>query len=128
VADVKPGDVVLYAAGAREKGIKKRYYACEIVAGTSDGIPVSHSGQPITGARAIYRRSSADGDVPQSSLTERALTERALIERGPEGPGEEARLRAELARIFGPGELISGFACRGGPACCLRASRTARKE
>jgi hypothetical protein len=123
VADVKPGDVVLYAAAAREKGIIKRYYACEIVAGTSDGIPVSHSWQPITGARAIYRRSSADGDVPQS-----ALAERALIERGPEGPGEEVRLRAELARIFGPGELISGFACRGGMACCLRASRTARKE
>jgi hypothetical protein len=123
VADVKAGDVVLCAAGARAKGVKKRYYACEIVAEAPDGIPLSHSGQPITGVRAIYRTSSARGDAPKS-----ALTERALIERGPEGPGEEARLRVELARIFGPGELISGFSCRGGQACCLLASRAVRKE
>ena len=110
--DLKPGDVVLSALVAREKGISHSYYSCEAVALIEGGVPYGSSGQPITSAVAIYQPSASAAGRP-----------RELLERGRPGPEEKKRLQAELARLYGPGELVSGFACPGEMACRLLRSK-----
>ena len=110
--DLKPGDVVLSVLVVRENGISHRYYSCEVVARIEGDIPYGSSGQPMASAIAIYQPAAPAAGRP-----------RELLERGQTGPEEKKRLQAELAKLYGPGELVSGFACPGEMACRLLSSK-----
>lgn len=110
MVDVQPGDIVLYMVRTRDKYGQGLFYECQEVAGISGSVPVNASGLPFTGVRAIYRRSGA-----APSLT----SGKRLIPRDLLDPDEKPRIQKALGEIYGPGELISGFACPGDCACGL---------
>lgn len=109
---IRPGDIVLSAVRIREKGSQVNYYGCEAVDRVADGVPLDASGAPFTSVKAVYYR---DGLQPA-----RPSQGRVLMARAKDDPGEKARLQAELNRLYGPGELITGFQCPGHSACTLR--------
>jgi hypothetical protein len=111
---VKPGDILLYAAAVREKGTLAQYYGCEVVGSVSGGRPFNVYGEPITGVKAIYRRNGAASSPGQS---------RVLLARHESDQGEKPELILELERLFGPGELVTGFSCQCEAACGILKKR-----
>jgi|AGTN01.2.fsa_nt_gi hypothetical protein len=107
--DVRPGDVLLYPVSVREKATLTQYYGCEVIGSVSSGRPISLSGTPINGVRAIYRRSSTTGY--------HGGQERVLLARHEDATDENDRLSRELEAIYGSGELITGISCQCGAAC-----------
>lgn len=106
--DLKPGDVLLYPVSVREKGELRHYYCCEVVGGIDDGRPVSLTGEPITGVRAIYQRNDVTLASPPG---------RILLARHENDPDEKPELSRDLGSVFGPGELVTGISCQCGATC-----------
>jgi hypothetical protein len=112
VGDVRPGDIVLSAVRIRAKGSYVYYYGCDVVDRVANGVPLDASGVPFTSVKAVYYRNSLQPVLPPQG--------RILLARAKDDPGERLRLQAELIRLFGPGELITGFPCYCKSGCMLR--------
>ena len=107
---VRPGDVVIYETASRDKnaGIEY-YYACEAIANVNDDIASAADGTPMFSVKAVYR--------PGLARLEKG-NERLTLPRDHEKYDKQALVKA-LQERYGPGELITGFACDG-KACGIK--------
>lgn len=107
---VRPGDVAIVEAASRNKDTGIEYfYICEAIAAVKDDVAASADGTPMFNVRAVYR----PGLVKLSDANNRLI-----VPRNPDKYDSQALLKA-LQGWFGPGELITGFACDG-KACGMK--------
>ena len=112
--NVRPGDILIYAVAAREKGTIVHYYGCEAIGSISGDLAFNHSGEPITGVVAIYRRKNTAPAVEPGCT---------LLARPEDDPDVNPRLSRRLEELYGPGELITGFSCQCEAACGMLKKR-----
>jgi hypothetical protein len=108
---MRHGDIVIYRVAVREKGTVAHYYGCEAVGSISAGKTLNMSGDPVTGVMAVYRRKDVATKVGPG---------RILLAKCENGPDEMNHLSRDLEKIYGPGDLVTGFSCQCETACALR--------